>query len=810
MRLRVGVFIIASAATATAAWRVSHAELGPRSRLPTGVRLDPAGTSIDVDAMPLAMVASPDGKAIVLASSGYGQQGLQVVDRTTGQITQSISQRSFLGIVFSPDGRRLYSAGGSSDVVYAYAWDGRHLTRADSMLLAGPAGDSGLTRYAAGLGVSPDGRQLYVAENTADSIAVIDVETKRVVERMPTEHLPYAVAVASDGFVYVSAWGGRTVSVFAPSSDRLVSRGRIVVGRHPSALCLSRDGARLFVASASTDRIAVVDTRRRAVVADLLDAPPAGPAEGSTPNALALSADGTRLFVAEADNNAVAVFDLSSATSSAAGASGTDALVGRVPVGWYPTAVLAVNDTLVVANGKGSGSRPNPDGPEPENAVSHRKPRHDQYTLALLHGTLTLASVARASAGALAPLTARVTRANGWDHEPTAFHYPPIRHVVYVIRENRTYDQILGDMPGSDGDTALVLFGRHVTPNDHALAARFGVFDRFFVNAEVSYDGHDWSTAAYATDYREKTVPAIYSGRRKGHLTDADAEGDAATEPAGGYLWNAAQASGISYRNYGEFVNDDRGDAEPYTTTKSFLATHTDPRYPGADLKVTDQRRADLWLDEFTAYVKTGTFPALETVWLPRDHTAGMDAGYNTPFAMLADNDYALGRIVEAISGSRYWSSTAVVVVEDDAQDGPDHVDSHRSVLLVISPWTAGGIVHRFVNTTDVLATIEDWLGLRAMSQFDHFGRPLRTIWRSQPDLRPYVAIHPLDDLAASNPDTVRPSSGPGGSSGGSAFRGIDRGDARLLNHVLWAAVKGPRRAYPGTRRASVATLLGP
>jgi DNA-binding beta-propeller fold protein YncE len=774
-----------------------------KPRLPTGVHLDPAGTQHDLRAaMPLTMVLAPGGRSLVISSAGYRAPGLDVVDRSTGAITQSLPQTAaFLGLAFAPDGSTLFASGANQDVVYHYTWANDRAALADSIVLAPKVSDSAGTRYPAGLAVSPDGSRLYVAENVADSLALIDLGGKRILQRLPTGHLPYAVAAAPDGRIYVSNWGEETVSVFRDSAGTLYDRGRIVVGRHPSALLLNHDGSRLFVACASTDRVAVVDTRRRHVVTELLDPPLGGPTEGSTPNALALSGDETRLFVAEADANSVAVFDLLAETSNVSGARGNDRLAGRIPVGWYPTAVVTAGDTLLVGNGKGRGTVANPQGPQPALPSERRATAEAQYTLSLLRGTVTVAPVVRATPDELAALTTRVTRANGWDQTAAAPHYPPIEHVLYVIRENRTYDQVLGDERQGDGDTALVFFGRSVTPNTHALAERFGLYDRFFVNAEVSAQGHDWSTAAYVTDYREKTTPPNYSDKRQ--AKDESDEGEDAAEPANGHLWNLAQRAGISYRNYGEFLDPDKDRPGYYTTGKPYLASHSHPTFPSFDMKIPDQHRADVWLEEFAGYVRQGNLPALETMHLPRDHTAGGRPGFNTPRAMAADNDLALGRIVEAVSHSAYWRSTVIFVLEDDAQSGPDHVDSHRSPILVISPWARGGAIHRFANTTDVLKTIEELLHLESMSQFDHYGRALRDVWRDRPELTPYTVIRPTIDLAEVNPDTGKQAR----ASTGFNLEVADAIDDDAFNRVLWSIEKGEHTPYPAPRQADALTL---
>jgi DNA-binding beta-propeller fold protein YncE len=621
------------------------------------------------------------------------------------------------------------------------------------------------------------------------------------------------VAVGADGTVFVSGWGGSTLSVFARRGAELVPAGRIAVGRHPSAVVASRDGRRLFVASGSTDRVAVVDARARRVIAHLDDPPPAGPGEGSTPNALALSPDGTRLWVAEGDANAVAAFALSRASSGVAAARGDDRLAGRIPAGWYPTAVLALGDSLLVGNAKGRGTAANPNGPQPAASNLHEG-SDSNGSLAQISGTLQTIPLRAVS---LPSSTARVAALNGWSQPaPAAPRYPPFTHVIYVIKENRTYDQVFGDLPEGDGDSTLLFFDARSAPNHKALARRFGVYDRFFTNAEVSPDGHNWSTAAYTTDYLQKTVPQRYSGRGRTY----DYEGtnrstfdnprvpdDDVAEPAHGYLWDLAARRGISLRNYGEFVVPVRsgGRTTGYRGTKPALMATSHPQFPGFDLNLTDQHRADLWIAELQDFVRQGTMPTLEIVRLPNDHTAGVRAGAPTPLAMFADNDLALGRMVEALSRSPFWASTVMFVLEDDAQNGPDHVDSHRSPLLVISAYNRPGVIHRFANTTDVLRTIEEILGLESLSHFDHYGRPLRDVWAAAPDLTPYSVILPAVPLNEKNP----PNTALARASARLELDAEDEADENQFNRILWAAIKGPSLPYPGIRRIPPAELVG-
>ena len=785
--------------------------LGDGARLPTGRSLDPAGTSQPVGSLPLTILRAPDNGYVVVLS-GFNAQGVQVLNGD-GSLRQTLPQAAaFLGAIFSPGGRTLYVSGGNQDVVYRYRWSAGQATLSDSLVLARKDPNASGKRYPAGLGLSPDGRFLYVAENLADSLAVVDVGSGIVVQRLPTGRYPYGVAVAPNGDVFVTPWNGTTVLAFAASGGMLRRVAAIPAGRHPSALLLNRDGTRLFVASASTDRVTVIDATKYARLGELRDPPPAGPEEGSTPNGLALSADGTRLFVAEGDANAVAVFDLSASFSGVAIATGTDALTGRIPTEWYPTAVLATGDTLLVANGKGKGSRANPDGPGPHISEERRGTGRNS-TQSQLSGTVTVSLTARLDRAALAPYAARVARANLWDAPALAStRYPPIEHVVYIIKENRTYDQVFGDLAQADGDTSLVYFGRSVSPNHHALAERFGIYDRFFVNAEVSPDGHNWSMAAYTTDYLQKTLPSNYSGRGRSYDYEGTNRGwgpenspeDDVNEPALGYLWDLAQRKGITFRNYGEFVIGEGMDRDKlpsgYTGLKPFLTTHTNEKFPAYDLGIPDQRRADVWLEEFAEHVRTGVLPQLEIVRLPNDHTQGLRANAPTPRAMMADNDLALGRIIAALSRSPFWKHTAVFILEDDAQNGPDHVDSHRSPMLVVSPWARGGVLHRFTNTTDVLRTIEELLGLDALSQFDHFGRPLRDIWRDTPDLRPYDVLTPAIPLTEKNP-----ARGAGAAASARLELAVeDRAEEDAFNRILWLAAKGPTVPYPGTHRMSL------
>ncbi len=733
------------------------------SPLPTGVRLDPVGEVVDLGSLPINLVVSPERDRAVVVLSGWREQGLQVVDLKTRKVTQTLLQDgAFYGAAFSPDGHHLCVSGGNTDILFVYAWrDGTATLENKFELAKAKTADGTGTSYPAGVAFSPNGKFVYVVENVGDRLAVVNAATGEIAQRFSTDHYPYGVALTANGQVFVSAWGGSTVSQFRMLSDgTLAYIGRIEIGRHPSALAAK--GTSLYVTLAGSDRVAVVDTKLRKVTNDLHDAAPGAPPEGSTPNAIALTADGKRLLVAEADNNAVAVFDVV-----------TGKLLGRIPTDWYPTAIAEVDDQLLTLSGKGHGTHANPDGPVPLTNWPDGNPT--AYALGQLNGTLRVLSATLLPAQ-LASYSQRVATANNWQHRPAARRYPPFHHVVYIIKENRTYDQVLGDMKDGDGDASLVYFPDiAITPNHHQLARRFGLFDRFFVNAEVSSQGHIWSTAAYVTNYGEKVVPSGYAGKR------GDIDGEESDEPERGFLWTLANREGVTFRDYGEMVKPG------WPVTQRDLGPDINPDYVPMDFVTQDQKRADVWIAELQRFVRDATMPQFEIVWLPMDHLAAGRPGKCTPRACMADNDLALGRMVQALSHSPYWKDTVVFVVEDDAQAGPDHTDSHRAPFYAMSAYNRPGTVHRFINTTDVIAAIEDILGMGRLSKFDYFSRSLADIFATTPDLTPYDPIVPTQDLNEKNPQNTAAAR----MSESLDLSAPDRADDRLYNRVLWMMLKG-------------------
>jgi hypothetical protein len=528
----------------------------------------------------------------------------------------------------------------------------------------------------------------------------------------------------------------------------------------------------------------VIDTRRDVVIGTIAMAPFRERKIGYAPTAVALSPDGTTLYVALGGLNAVAVYAVPEGRFR-----------GLIPTGWYPSSldVSADGRTLAVGTlfGVGSGSG-RTSGMSGRYVHSYR-------------GSVNVVSVP--TDAELAAYTTSVARNNrltlrGGEQSaavrprlnvaPRAVPERPgepslIDHVVYIIRENRTYDQVFGDVAEGNGDPTLAIFNDSVTPNAHAIARRWVLFDNFYVDGEVSADGHEWSTRAFANDYNQKTWPQVYSDRRDWDLTS----GEDLANRAESYLWDAAKRKGLWVVNFGEMTTD-----EPDTirTNIKGLKGITAARYPGFVMSIPDTLRANLFADSVASWERQGRFPDLVILYLPRDHTLGLRADQPTPRAMVADNDLAIGRVVERLSRSSFWSAMALFAIEDDAQNGPDHVDAHRSVLLVASPYARRGVVDStFYTTSSVVRTIGLLLGLPPLSQYDAGATPLWTAFRARPDVTPFAALPNRWPLDERNPrafrsrvpdqDLARP----------------DVADEEELNAEIWSSVH-PRQRSPAPR----------
>ncbi len=772
--------------------------------LPNGWRIAPAGRHLPVGDLPLAMAESPDGARLVVSNNGYSKPSLSVVDLQRFTVPATVPlENAWLGLAWHPDGRRLWVSGGGANTVNELKVTDKGLEPGAVVQLKKVSEES----FVGGLAISPDGTRLFAVHALGKLLSAVDLAAGKVVQEAELPAEGYTTLVSADGkTLYVSLWGGAKVLLFDAAT--LAPAGEIAVGEHPNAMAFSKDGGRLFVACANTNAVWVVDLAARAAKEQISIAfDPAAP-PGSTPNGVGLSPDGRTLLVADADNNAVAVVDVSR--------PGASAVRGYIPTGWYPTAAQFSRDgrRIYILSGKGLTSSANPRGPQP----GIPEPT-GQYVGEMLQGSLSILDAPGDEALAeytrtvvrLTPYTAagRLAPAGAPQGSPVPAKVgdaSPIKYVFYIIRENRTYDQILGDMERGNGDPNLCLFGEEVTPNAHALAREFVLFDNFYVNAEVSYQGHSYSTGAYTTDFVEKVWPMSYAGRGADYLIGVKGEPRNAygniTAPLNGFLWDFAARAGLSVRSYGEFSveksgaqKEQNGKAEgPYEGAGGALLGRTNPDYPPYDLKIPDARRAEIWLEEFRRFERDGNLPRLSIFHLPGDHTAGARPGYPTPRAMIADNDQALGRIVEAVSKSRYWKESAIFVLEDDAQAGPDHVDAHRSVALVVSPYSRLGALDSTLYTTaGMLRTIELILGLPPMSQYDAAATPMYGAFKPTPDLAPFTrreARVPLDEMNA-------PNAWGAAASMAMNLEEADRAPDLELNEIVWKSVRGADSPMP-------------
>ncbi len=627
---------------------------------------------------------------------------------------------------------------------------------------------------------------------------------------MPCGVRPYDVLLGRDGvLLYVSDWAGRTVLAVDPQSLRVVAK--IPVGDHPNQMAQHPTDDRLFVACASSDAVYVID-RKRGVVTETIHTSlfPHAP-EGSTPDALAVAPDGKTLYVANADNNCIAVIDISD--------PGKSQIPGFIPTGWYPTAVAVTPDgkNLLVGVGKGNETKPNPLFKDKDRPADDSKPKLPfPYIGNLMAGALSVVPVPDDKQ--LAEYTATVYRNCPYSDKLLAAAPPsavrtaiptkpgdpsPIKYVIYIIKENRTYDQLFGDLKQGDGDPALVMFGRDVTPNHHKLAEEFVLLDNLYCNGQVSRDGHPWSTEAYGTDYISRDWHLTYS-KRKG--VDDDDDGDLSNAPSG-YLWDACARAGLSYRSYGEYgkrVSSGDGAAHMEARVPG-LVGHFCPDYGVPKVKGTKARdtdNMDVFLREYADFAKKDAMPRFIVMSLGEDHTTGTTVGTFTPRACVASNDLALGRLVEAVSHGPYWKETAIFVIEDDAQNGPDHVDCHRTVGLVVSPYTRRGAVDSTqYSTVSMVHTIELILGLEPLSQYDAAARPMAASFTDKADLKPYDCEKARIDLAEVN---TKKSYGAE-RSGKMDFSDYDLADDYELNEILWRSIKGADAPLPPAVRTAIA-----
>lgn len=794
--------------------------------LPNQWSLKPAGRETPLGDFPLNLAVHPDGRYAAVLHCGWGPHEVRIIDlRTRRAVSQAAISESFYGLSWSADGSALFVSGAGAEVVHAFAFADGYLSARHEVRVR-PAEERGVP---AGITPARDGRSLFVCElwgqrvtrvalhqgaptwertfAAAPSSRKTSPEEGRVLGDAASEApFPYACVRDDDrDRLYVSLWAQSTVLVLDARTGADLARWP--VGPHPNEMVLSRDG-RLFVAEANDNTVSVIDVDTGRPLERLSASLYPGAPPGSMPNSLALSPDGEVLFVANANNNNIAVFDVEE--------RGRARSLGFIPVGWFPTSVRVTPDgrTLLVVNGKGATSAPNPRGPRPYTP----SPRNlDEYIAGLFKGTLSLIDLPTGkdreaqfgawsrTAKACSPLAETdAPRGERPTHSPIPARIgdaSPIRHVIYIIRENRTYDQILGDLGKGRGDPHLCLFPEAVTPNAHALAREFVLLDNVYADGEVSADGHEWSMGAYATDFVEKTWPLSYGhDSSKKHNYPAEGAYPIAT-PAGGYLWDRAAAAGVSYRNYGEFcaTPSKPGPIQAIASLPA-LVGHIDQGYRAWDLDYPDAKRAERFIAELHRFEREGDMPRLQILHLGNDHTQGTRTGKPTPTAMVAENDFALGRLVEAVSRSRFWADTAIFVIQDDAQNGADHIDAHRMPAFVLGAWVKrGAIDSTMYSTNSVLRTIELILGLQPMSQYDAAAMPMWQAFADQPDPTPYAAREARVDLNTKNPALAWGAK----ESRRMDFSAPDRADDLRLNEIVWRSVRGAGSPMPSPIRAA-------
>ncbi len=757
----------------------------------------PAGKQLELGDFPVNLALHPGGRFLAALHCGWGEHEIIIVglDEKKPRIVSRVTlEQAFYGLTFSPDGRHLYASGGEFDLVHEFAFADGYLGKPRRLPVSKEKFIPG------GMTIAKDGKTLYVAGTWGHGVAVVPVDeepdkTRKKETRiiyLPKESFPYTCLLDPAGQrLLVSLWSKAGVAVVDLETGELSKT--LPTESHPTEMVISPDGKTLFVACSNSTRVSVVrlaDGQGLETIHCALY--PNAPA-GNTPSSLCLTPDGQLLLVANADNNNIAVFNVAE--------PGKSKPLGFIPVGIYPTSVRfnPADQRIYVANGRGSTPKANPHGPNPLLPKGQQTVR--EYIAGLYRGSLTTLDMPTeeriVAYSKTAYLCSPLRQDEGVIEKPAADNpipskvggSSPIKYCIYVIRENRTYDQVLGDVKTGNGDPELCLFPEKITPNAHRLARQFVLLDNFYCDGEVSAEGHEWSMGAYCTDFVKKTWPLSYRGSPTKKLSIYPAEGafDEIARPAGGYLWDRCADAKVSFRSYGEWISNGKTSKEPGKARVKALEGHFDPWFRGFDMDYPDVKRAGRFLDELKRFEKEGDMPRLQIVRLPNDHTYGTSPGKPTPIAMVAENDLALGLLIEGITKSRFWPETAVFVIEDDAQNGSDHVDAHRTVALAISPYTQHGRTDSSMySTTSMLRTMELILGLKPMSQFDAAARPMYNAFRSKPDLGRYEHAVPDADLNA------RSTAADWGARQSLAFdfSQEDLADDLLFNEIIWRSVK--------------------
>jgi DNA-binding beta-propeller fold protein YncE len=772
-------------------------------RLPNSWSIKPAGKQIELGDFPISMDLHGGYAAILHA--GYGTHEIVVVDLKKGKerIRSRVTlDQTFGGICFSTDGRDLYVGGGEFDTVLAFDFGDGLLARQRSFKVAD-------AKFIPGA-LTVNGDLIFVPGVFGHAVAFGSepANAKYLVNRthVSTGKDSYPFACLVDGRnerLYVSLWNKAAVAVIDVKQRAIVQT--IATEKHPTEMAFGPKEKTLYVACSNSTRVSVIDLKEGKSIETINCALYANAPNGNTPNSLCLTPDGKILFVANADNNNVAVFNVEK--------PGDSKPMGFIPVGMYPTCVRydEANKRILVLNGRGTSVKANPQGPNPH---LPKNPSVRQYIAGLYRGTLSIINMpdeeqmAKYSKQAyqcspLRPDQGVVGKIPDGNPIPAKIGaQSPLKYCFYIIRENRTYDQVFGDIKGGNGDPSLCIFPDKVTPNAHRIAKQFVLLDNFYCDGEVSAEGHEWAMGAYCTDFVKRVWPLSYRGSPTKNLKIYPAEGifDDIARPAGGYIWDRCADANVSYRSYGEWVANGKTLKDPMTARVKALEGHIDPHYRGYDLDYSDLDRAKRFISELERFEKAGDMPKLSIIRIGNDHTYGTRAGKPTPTAMVAQNDLALGMIVEAISKSKFWKESAIFVIEDDAQNGSDHVDAHRTVALCVSPDTQHGKVDSTMySTSSMLRTMELILGLRPMSQFDAAATPMYAAFQKEPRLDAYAHVMPDVDMKAVNSKKAF----------GAAlaetwdFTKEDQIDDLIFNEVIWRSVKGAYSPMPPPVRAA-------
>ncbi|HOF21531.1 MAG TPA: bifunctional YncE family protein/alkaline phosphatase family protein [Bacteroidales bacterium] len=804
--------------------------------VPSNQFLRPAGFQVEIPGRPVDLILTADER-FLLVKNKNDLDLIRLIDRTVLQsLPYEKSGASFTGICLSPDGRTVYLTDAQNNICVASLDKNNILKWEDPVHLPGPS--FGGYPAPGGVAVNDKGDKLYVTLSRNNSLGIVTLPSKSVSE-IPVGIAPYDVIIHSPSKLYVSNWGGRqpeegepvyktsgsdvlidpetgianngAISVVDP--EKKIQLKVIEVGLHPSGMALSPDKKLLYVACANSDQISVISTDNDEVIetisVHMLDNIPFG----SGPGDLTVSPDGKYLYVANGTENSICVIKTGREAENETEAE----IAGSIPVGWYPGSVVLdkAGKTLFVANVKGTGSRNQRTDAKGYSSHDHmgsvsiiKVP--DRRELRKMTETVNLNN-------SYAEMLKKLNPSKKTKKKVPVPEFPDqtsfFRHVVYIIKENRTYDQVFGDMPMGDGDTSLVQFGREITPNHHLLAETFVLLDNFYCSGVLSADGHQWTDEAYVTDYLEKS----FGGFTRSYPYDG---GDPLAYASSGFIWDNVLRHGLTFRNYGEFVE---AVIEPASATftdiyRDFLegsnkitirakakleqlTPYTCPTYIGFPNKVPDVYRAAEFIKELKEFEKNDNFPNFIIMLLPNDHTSGTRPGMPTPQSAVADNDLALGQIVEAISTSKFWKETCILVTEDDPQAGLDHVDGHRTVGLVISPYTRRGeVISTYYSQINMVRTIENILGLPPMNQLDMTAEAMTDCFTGKPDFTPYKAVKnniPLDNI---NPPLTSLSGDQlywAKKSMEQDLDDVDRIDEDTFNRIIWHAVKGYNRPYP-------------